>query len=265
VAERKGRPDAQRAAPSRILGVPRGRQGLLLGVVQVGAGSFYPATSRRLKGSRIFKHYFSGCPFVAISGLKNLQFVMNREFETTDGIASAMHLNELMGQSRMAAERSKDRHQFLRRLVGQALTPSAVTSSLPVLERMAIDRIRQMERSGSKDGTSVILMEQVVTNYGLDVARNQILGLDLSERERPTFDTAVRDWIAGVVSARTYTGYKVDESKGYAALRYLEGRIGEKIDDLKRNGPDGASTLSGMVLTFRHLAPMSDESYRDRR
>jgi cytochrome P450 len=241
-------PTRNEPLPPGSLGCPVVGKAFFWGSSRWGAGSFYPATSRRLKWSRIFKHYFLGCPFVAVSGLKNLQFVMNREFEETGGIASAMHLNELMGQASIAAERSKDRHQFLRRLVGQALTPSAVTSSLPVLERMAIDQIRQMERSATEDRTSVVLMERVVTNYTLDVARNLILGLNLSEQERPTFGTAVRDWIAGVVSARTYTGYKVDQSKGYAALQYLEGQIGEKIDDLERNGPDGASTLSGMVF-----------------
>jgi cytochrome P450 len=243
-----------RVDPTHVEPLPPGSMGcpvvgrtFFWGSSKWGVGSFYPFTSRRLRWPRIFKHYFLGCPFVAVSGLKNLQSVLNREFEPS-GIASAMHLNELMGQCSIAAETSKDRHQFLRRLVGQALTPSAVTSALPVLEGMAIDQIIKREQSAVENGSSIVLMDRVVTDYTLDVARKQILGLDIAEEELPTFVTAVHDWIAGVVSARAYTGYKVKESKGYAALKYLEGIIGDKIDDLERNGPDGSSTLSGMVF-----------------
>jgi cytochrome P450 len=174
-----------------------------------GAGSFYLTTSNKLGWPRLFKYYFMGCAFVAVSGLKNLQLVLNKEFEP-EGIASALHVNELFGRESLAAERSKDRHQFLRRLVGQPLAPAAVTSSIPVLQGMAMDQINCIWESCAN---GPVLMDRFVTDYTFNIAWKQILGLDLSADEVPDFFRAVRDWISGVVSPRTYIGYRVEDSR----------------------------------------------------
>jgi cytochrome P450 len=108
-----------------------------------------------------------------------------------------------------------------------------------------MEQIHKLLREAQENPVS---MDRVVTEYTLNIAWKQILGLDLAEGEVPEFCAAVNRWIRGLVSARAYLGYKVSESDGYRALQYLEARVGNKIDELERTGPDGVSALSGMVF-----------------
>ena len=75
-----------------------------------------------------------------------------------------------------------------------------------------------------------------------------VLGLDLKDDEIDTFYEAVNDWIGGMLSPITsifpfFNKYR----KCGKALTYLISKIDDKLDSLKRNGPDG-STMSGMYF-----------------
>jgi cytochrome P450 len=64
-----------------------------------------------------------------------------------------------------------ERHQFLRRLVGQSMTPEQISLAMPALIASATEQIDTL-----KVGEDVV-MEEVLTRFTLDVAWRQILGV----------------------------------------------------------------------------------------
>jgi len=212
-----------------------------IGSRDFGAGHFYRKMSRLFGNTRTFKYYFMGKPFVAISGGRAIKEVLNREFEAVISAGDVLS-GGLMPMDSVLFESDKSNHSFFRRLVGSALTPAAVTDAVPTLQAAAEKQVERILESPSS-----VKMEDICTDYTLDVAWRQILGLDLAEGEIPVFQKAVEDWIKGIMSVRTLFRIAVKSSPGYKARTYVESKIKEKIQQLKRDGPD-SSTLSGMLF-----------------
>ncbi|GKY96913.1 hypothetical protein MPSEU_000650200 [Mayamaea pseudoterrestris] len=205
-----------------------------------------PAAARKL-----WKFYFLGNPFVVVAGADNVKTILNKEFEP-NGIRTATRQQSsstsLGAAASIISEQDKGRHQFLRRLIGQAITPAAVAKSIGTLQQAAEESVAKM-LAAAQDSTlsNRIVMEDICTDFTLDVAWRQILGLDLTPEQVPVFHKAVADWIGGVVSLRALLGLNVEKTPSFKAKKYLESLVEQQIDKLKANGPD-ASTLSGMVF-----------------
>lgn len=92
---------------------------------------------------------------MAVGGLKILQHLLKRELEPTGLDAGATALKgkvgalSLLGRSSLLGATTKVQHQHLRRLVGQALTPSAVATSLPVLQQAAEEQAQKLFSSAT--------------------------------------------------------------------------------------------------------------------
>merc|ERR1719410_75879 len=140
-------------------------------------------------------------------------------------------------------ERNKSRHSYLRRLVGAALTPQAVEKAAPLLQASAEEQVDRVLRNPNN-----VKFSKICTDYTLDVAWRQILGLELTPEEIPVFEQNVAQWIKGVMSLRVLFKVAVKSSPGYKAHQELIGKIEERIDQLLKDGPDHKSTLSGMVF-----------------
>jgi len=231
-----------------------------------GAGHYYRKASAALGATlgrvpKIWKYYIFGKAFCVLSGGKTFQKVLNMEFDTLTSSGVDLMEGGLMATESLLFERNKKRHSYLRRLVGAALTPSAVAKAAPTLQSAAEEQVSRMlewqESSGSNysntdsnsnSNSNDIKFHQVCTDYTLEVAWRQILGLELSEEEIPVFEENVAAWIAGIMSLRVVLKIGVESSPGYASREYVIQKIEEKIDQLLANGPDHTSTLSGMVF-----------------
>ena len=88
----------------------------------------------------------------------------------------------------------------------------------------------------------IVSMENYCTEFTLDVARGQILGLQLDNDEIPAFRETARDWITDVNSPQANAGRGIQYTKGYQARWLLESKIRERIRMLEEIGPD-SSTL----------------------
>jgi retinoid hydroxylase len=253
-------PDASVKAPlpPGSLGCPLVGTPFFWGSTDYGAGSFYRTQARKIASSmtsslsleaipRAFRYYFFGKPFVAVSGRATLQRLLSLEFEP-DGIRTAMRRTgpNLVGATSLITESDRKQHSFLRRLVGQALTPAAVAASVPVLQSAVQETVSSILKQG--EGGAAVRMDRVCTDFTLDVAWKQILGLNLAPEEVPTFFQAVDDWINGLASIQSVLNFRIKSTKSWKAKEYLQGKVVEKIEDLERNGPDGTSTVSGMVF-----------------
>lgn len=213
-----------------------------MGDAKSGMGKFYRWQAERAGNSNIFKYMAFGTPLVMVSGMRNVKKVFNREFRTVETGAISQRALEVIGGESMLFVNDADRHQFMRRLVGQSLTPEAVEAAVPALIASANEQIDTLSPGGDP-----AVMEDVLTRFTLDVAWRQILGLDLREGEIETFNAAVNDWILGILNPLVTILPVTKYTRCGKALKYLKSKIYRKLDSLERDGPDG-STLSGMYF-----------------
>lgn len=219
-----------------------------------GAGNYYRKASKALGKAlgnvpKIWKYYVMGAPFAVVSGGKTFQKVLGMEFDgslTSSGID--LMEGGLLPTESLLFERSKKRHSYLRRLVGAALTPQAVGKTAPALQSAVQKQVDKIVEAASSDDDQPVEFHQVCTDYTLDVAWRQILGLELADEEIPIFEQNVATWIEGITSLKVVFKIGVESHPGYAAREYVISKIEERIDQLLTEGPDNKSTLSGMIF-----------------
>ena len=195
--------------------------------------------SKALGAPRVWMVYFLGRPGAVITGGDNIKNLLNTEFDD-GGVQNGVNPSGMLDENSMLAEKDRRMHSYMRRLVGAAMTPAAVTKAVPNLREAADKQVDQMLQDGAANS------EATCTAYTLDVAWKQILGLNLSEDEVPVFSQMVDQWIAGFADLRVVFNVLPKRSPAFRAKKWLTQKIEEKIDQLEKNGPD-ASTLSAMV------------------
>jgi hypothetical protein len=141
-----------------------------VGDAKTGTGVFYRMQSSLSRNPRIFKYAPLGKPSVIIAGMSNVKKVFNREFKLVKTGVISKAFGELFGGESLLFVTDPERHQFLRRLVGQSMTPEQINFAMPALMASATEQIDTL-----KVGEDVE-MEEVLTRFTLDVAWRQILG-----------------------------------------------------------------------------------------
>merc|ERR1712224_85330 len=110
---------------------------ILVGSKQYGAGYFYHNMSKLLGHPRIWLYSFLGIGGVVMSGGQRLKHFLSLEFNNNNNnnnnskegsIYAGMKSSQLMTADSLLNENDKTKHSALRRLVGAAMTPSAVSS-----------------------------------------------------------------------------------------------------------------------------------------
>ena len=144
-----------------------------IGEKSTGAGYFYRFQAYRSGSPNMFKYAPLGTPAVIVNGMSNVKKVFNKEFKLVKTGAISDGFTDLMGGESLLFTTDPDKHQYLRRLVGQSMTPQQISKAMPALIKSANDQIDTL-----KVGEE-IEMEQVLTSFTLDVAWRKILGLDL--------------------------------------------------------------------------------------
>eukprot|EP00567_Pseudictyota_dubia_P002363 CAMPEP_0197464174 /NCGR_PEP_ID=MMETSP1175-20131217/63792_1 /TAXON_ID=1003142 /ORGANISM="Triceratium dubium, Strain CCMP147" /LENGTH=544 /DNA_ID=CAMNT_0043000119 /DNA_START=227 /DNA_END=1861 /DNA_ORIENTATION=+ len=238
------------ALPASSLGCP------LLGQIDAFSGSKehgpfagIAKVAAKLGNPKLFRMYTYGFPITSVSGLNNIKTALSREFED-DGI-NTMLLNDnwsdLFGGESVLYEGDKKKHASLRRLVGSAMSPSAIGTAVPAIQAVAE---RQVDSMLKLEG-QVVKVEDVVTDYTLGIAHRQILGLDLQDGEEvDEFHRNTKDWLTGMTNPLIMLPFRVPGLKRMKAFRghdYLVAKVEEKLARLDRDGPD-ESTLSKMYF-----------------
>ena len=191
-----------------------------------------------------------------LSGMKNIKSAFNQEFKTIRTTSLMTRLTNLFGGESMLFVNEADRHQYMRRLVGQSMTPEKINLAMPALIESASTLLDQLSLAEH------VTMEKLATNFTLDVAWRQILGLDLKDDEINEFCVAVDNWIGGIVDLRTLLSPNVEKSKAFQGKDYLVSKIERKMDQLERDGPDG-STMSSMYFARDEEDPSKRLSRED--
>jgi cytochrome P450 len=206
-----------------------------------GPGEFFRETSAKLGKARIFKYVFLGRPNVIVAGIRNVKQVFNNEFKSIHIVGPLPGTTRIFGHNNILMCTDNQEHNFMRRLVGAAMTQDAIEKATPSLKKAAteqIDKILHVPNSR---------MEDVCTNFTVDVAWRQILGLNLNVAESTLFHQAVHDWISGFLKLETLFLPSIQVTKQGRSYAYLVSLINKKIDELNLNGPD-ESTLSAMLF-----------------
>jgi cytochrome P450 len=211
------------------------------GSVETGPGDFFRRQAAKVKNKNIFRYMAFGRPIVMLSGMKNVKQAFNLEFKKIRTTTTLKKFTELFGGESMLFVNEQDRHQYMRRIVGQAMTPEKINLARPALVASASQQIDQLTME------EPVTMEKVLTNFTLDVAWRQILGLDLKDDEINEFYEAVDNWIGGIVDLRTLLMPNIKHTKAGKGSAYLVSKIERKMDQLERDGPDG-STMSAMYF-----------------
>jgi len=245
--------------PSGSLGCPFFGSNVLAGSYKKGPEKSYRKASERLGHPRVWKFYFLGTPVAAVSGAALVQKVAAQEFSTADADTSPEASLEkpkqdkkrpmVFGRDSLVSERNKERHAFLRRLVGSGMTSSALRQALPTIQGTAQDCIDQLLLE-KKEKT--VRMESFCMDYTLDITQRQLLGLDeFPASEQVVMREQLNIWLSAIFSllANLISGipFLVRRSKPFKARQYIEAKLEEKIDSLLENGPD-QSILSNMLF-----------------
>jgi hypothetical protein len=142
-----------------------------MGNAKTGSGEFYRYQVRQIGGNpQIFKYAPLGTPSVVITGMANVKRIFNQEFKLINAGILSDKMVEFLGGESLVFVTDQERHQFLRRLVGQSMTPEQIDIAMPALMESATRMINTL-----KQGEDVE-MERVLTSFTLDVAWRQILG-----------------------------------------------------------------------------------------
>ena len=142
-----------------------------IGDAKTGSGAFYRMQSSLSSNPRIFKYAPLGKPSVIIAGMSNVKKVFNKEFKLVKTGIISEGFGDIFGGESLLFVTDPSRHQFLRRLVGQSMTPEQISLAMPALIASATEQIDTL-----KVGEDVV-MEEVLTRFTLDVAWRQILGV----------------------------------------------------------------------------------------
>lgn len=138
------------------------------------------------------------------------------------------------------------KNSFLRHLIGNAMTPSSISKTIPQLQYIATKHIESMLQGAE---TSLVDGENLLHEFTLDIASKIILGLNLpTEAEQKLVKERLEILIDDLLSLKSLVHPLYKLTKGWKARQYLVELIEKKINNLRGNdGPDG-STLSAMVF-----------------
>ena len=234
-------PNYSEPLPPGSFGCPFFGKNILKGTKENGPGQFFRERATELGNPSMFKYVFFGKPIITVTGMKNIKQVFSTEFKNIRTASSIPAFRKLFGTESLIMCPNSEEHSFLRRLVGASMTPESIEKAIPVLQKTTTEQIDKLLES------QTAAMEDVCTNFTLDIAWRQILGLNLDEAEIPRFHDTVNDWIGGILNPRVMFLPGVRFTKAGRAHAYLVSQIEKKIDELDSNGPDG-STLSAMLF-----------------
>ena len=196
-----------------------------------------------------------GRPVAIFSGANLVQRVNNMEFgDVVDSRSDRARKRlekgkkekpKIFGSNNLMFERNKDQHSFLRRLVGAAMTPTALKGALPTIQGTATDIIEREILQSSNP----VKMEDVCVDYTMDIVQNQLLGLRLPKAEVAVFRTKLKVWLKAMYSLLGVLNvpWLVKRSPSYRAKQYIVEKLEEKIDRLLQEDAD-TSTLSNMLF-----------------
>ena len=239
-------PTLSEPLPPGSLGCPFLGTNIMSGTREYGPYVFFDRAGKKYNNPSLMKFYAFGMPMVSVTGTDNIKTILQDEFDP-NGINTELvgkSYTAIFGDQSILYEGDKTTHGFLRRLVGAAMTPSAINNAVPAIQMAANAQIDHLLTQ------KTVKMEEICNDFTLDVAWRQILGLNLNKNEVPVFYQQVKDWVSGIFNplfALPFTVPGIRFTKSYKAHKYLVSKVEEKLDELDKNGPDG-STLSGIYF-----------------
>jgi len=202
-----------------------------------------------------------GTPVASISGASLLQDLLGREFDTlgklpependdtADGVQQSSNMvSAIFGNKSVAFERNKEKHAFVRQLVGSGMKGAALSEAVPLLVTLANDCIDRL--LANKEKGAPFAVHEYSVDYTMDFVQKQILGIQTTtDEERARLRYALDTWLAALfsIAAIIPIPFLMRLSKPYKARLFLQAKIEERLDQLKETGPD-SSTLSKMVF-----------------
>jgi len=116
-------------------------------------------------------------PLVSVSGKENVKALVKNEFKGEGrGIGTYLfgkdyNVGALFGSKALIYENDANKHGRLRKIVGEAMSPVAIDAALPSIQELANQQVDKVLKEDT------IQMEEVCTDFTLDIAWKQILGL----------------------------------------------------------------------------------------
>jgi len=235
------------------MGCPLFGHNIMAGSKDYGPYVFFVNAAKKLGNPKIYRYFALGLPFVSVSGKDNIKATLKREFDP-DGI-NTMSVSEGMtavfGEESILYQNDKAKHALLRRLAGQAMTPVAIRKAVPSIQATAEEVIDKYLIDPCRDESS-IAMGGIMDAYTMDIARKQILGLDIKEAELDTFTENTEKWINGVFNPLLLIPgipkFIVKRTAGRRARDYLVSKVDERLEYLATLDESDGSSLGAMFF-----------------
>ena len=214
-------------------------------------GPMYKLLQLGQKYGKIYRLYGLGMPLVSVSGKENVKALLKNEFKGEGrGIGTYLfgkdhNVGALFGSKALIYENDANKHGRLRKIVGEAMSPVAIDAALPSIQELANQQVDKVLKEDT------IRMEEVFTDFTLDIAWKQILGLDLKEEDITEFHKMVHQYVAGIMDPILLVPFNIPGlmkwTKVGRARTYVVSKIEEKLEKLEMDGPD-SSTLSKLYF-----------------
>eukprot|EP00984_Skeletonema_dohrnii_P000342 scaffold115_cov128-Skeletonema_dohrnii-CCMP3373.AAC.2 len=214
-------------------------------------GPMYKLLQLGQKYGKIYRLYGLGMPLVSVSGKENVKALVKNEFKGEGkGIGTYLfgkdhNVGALFGSKALIYENDANIHGRLRKIVGEAMSPVAIDAALPSIQDLANQQVNEVLKEDT------IQMEEVFTDFTLDIAWKQILGLDLKEEDITEFHKMMHQYVAGIMDPILLVPFNIPGlmkwTKVGRARTYVVSKIEEKLDKLEMDGPD-SSTLSKLYF-----------------
>ena len=117
----------------------------MIGDTETGAGKFYRYSASKSGSPSLFTFAPLGSPTAIVSGMSNVKKVFNKEFKLIKTGVISEGFTEFFGGESLLFVTDQERHQYMRRLVGQSMTPEQINYAMPALLQSASEQIDTLE------------------------------------------------------------------------------------------------------------------------
>ena len=256
--------------PDNVAGCPFVGCNIITGNKRDGPEHFYKKMSAKLKNPKIWSFYSFGAPVASIVGSDDVTKFQNMEFSklkimggSTNNTNYDVNKESLYGGTNLMFETNKQKHRFLRGLVGSTMSPNALAHLVPTIQNIATKYINKMVFSDTDDAEksqTPVKMETVCYDYTTEIVSKQILGFDdYTDEQIDDLQVLIRTWLNGMYSWLSFLPFIKKLRPAFQARQILTQKLELQVDKISNGKDDGREAGTTLLQNMIHAVHEDDD------